>query len=83
VRKFGDFIAVNGVTFSVNEDEIFGFLGPNGAGKTTTINMLCTLLRLDAGSIHGHVETVPNRYGYHCHGRICGDLSGTRDLAVQ
>lgn len=50
VRKFGDFVAVDGVTFSVHEDEIFGFLGPNGAGKTTTINMLCTLLRPDAGS---------------------------------
>ncbi len=50
VRKFGDFVAVDGVTFSVNEDEIFGFLGPNGAGKTTTINMLCTLLRPDAGN---------------------------------
>jgi ABC-2 type transport system ATP-binding protein len=50
MRKFGDFIAVDGVTFTVNEDEIFGFLGPNGAGKTTTINMLCTLLRPHGGS---------------------------------
>ena len=50
VRKFGDFVAVDGVTFSVHADEIFGFLGPNGAGKTTTINMLCTLLRPDGGS---------------------------------
>jgi ABC-2 type transport system ATP-binding protein len=50
VRSFGDFVAVDGVTFTVHEDEIFGFLGPNGAGKTTTINMLCTLLRPDAGS---------------------------------
>ncbi len=49
VRKFGDFTAVDGVTFTVHEDEIFGFLGPNGAGKTTTINMLCTLLRPTAG----------------------------------
>lgn len=49
VRKFGSFTAVNGVSFSVNEGEVFGFLGPNGAGKTTTINMLCTLLRPTAG----------------------------------
>lgn len=49
VRKFGDFVAVDGVTFSVNNDEIFGFLGPNGAGKTTTINLLCTLLKPDEG----------------------------------
>jgi ABC-2 type transport system ATP-binding protein len=41
---------VKGVSFSVTENEVFGFLGPNGAGKTTTINMLCTLLRPSAGS---------------------------------
>lgn len=50
VRKFGDFTAVDQVSFQVRHDEIFGFLGPNGAGKTTTINMLCTLLRPTAGS---------------------------------
>jgi ABC-2 type transport system ATP-binding protein len=49
VRKFGDFTAVKGVTFEVEEGEIFGFLGPNGAGKTTTINMLCTLLKPTGG----------------------------------
>ena len=43
-RSFGDFIAVDAVTFSVGEGEIFGFLGPNGAGKTTTIKMLTGLL---------------------------------------
>jgi len=50
VRKFGDLVAVNGVSFAVERGEIFGFLGPNGAGKTTTINMLCTLLRPTAGT---------------------------------
>ncbi len=45
VRKFGNFVAVDGVSFTVEEGEVFGFLGPNGAGKSTTINMLCTLLR--------------------------------------
>jgi ABC-2 type transport system ATP-binding protein len=49
MRRFGDFVAVNGVSFQVHQDEIFGFLGPNGAGKTTTINMLCTLLRPSGG----------------------------------
>ncbi|MFC1932740.1 ATP-binding cassette domain-containing protein [Chloroflexota bacterium] len=49
VKKFGDLEAVKGVSFTVNEGEIFGLLGPNGAGKTTTINMLCTLLKLNAG----------------------------------
>jgi ABC-2 type transport system ATP-binding protein len=50
VRKFGDLVAVDGVSFDVEQGEIFGFLGPNGAGKTTTINMLCTLLRPTAGT---------------------------------
>ena len=44
VRRFGDFTAVDRVSFEVAEGSIFGFLGPNGAGKTTTIRMLCGLL---------------------------------------
>ena len=48
-RTFGDFTAVDGVSFDVPRGEIFGFLGPNGAGKTTTISMLCTLLRPSGG----------------------------------
>jgi ABC-2 type transport system ATP-binding protein len=44
VRRFGDFTAVDRVSFEVGEGSIFGFLGPNGAGKTTTIRMLCGLL---------------------------------------
>ena len=43
-KNFGQLTAVDKVSFTVKEGEIFGFLGPNGAGKTTTINMLCTLL---------------------------------------
>jgi len=49
-RRFGKLEAVKGVTFTVDEGEVFGFLGPNGAGKTTTINMLCTLLKPTGGS---------------------------------
>ena len=48
-RTFGDFTAVNAVTFSVRRGEVFGFLGPNGAGKTTTIKMLTGLVRPSAG----------------------------------
>jgi ABC-2 type transport system ATP-binding protein len=48
--KFGDFTAVDDVSFSVNRGEIFGFLGANGAGKTTTIRMLCGLLAPTSGS---------------------------------
>jgi ABC-2 type transport system ATP-binding protein len=48
-RRFGDLIAVNDVTFSVHEGEIFAFLGPNGSGKSTTIRMLCGILAPTAG----------------------------------
>jgi ABC-2 type transport system ATP-binding protein len=48
-KKFGDLIAVDKVSFSINEGEIFGLLGPNGAGKTTTISMLSTILRPTSG----------------------------------
>ncbi|HWR71774.1 MAG TPA: ATP-binding cassette domain-containing protein [Nitrospirota bacterium] len=55
-KKFKSLTAVDGVSFSVDEGEVFGFLGPNGAGKTTTINILCTLLSPTSGSarIAGH-----------------------------
>ena len=50
VKKFGEFTAVNGVSFAVPEGEIFGLLGPNGAGKSTLIRMLVTLLPPTAGT---------------------------------
>ena len=50
-RRFGNFTAVNDISFDVREGEIFGFLGPNGAGKSTTIKMICTLLKPTAGHI--------------------------------
>src|SRR5512136_3260075 len=49
-KKFGDFTAVDSISFDVRKGEIFGFLGPNGAGKSTTIRMLCTLSRPTEGS---------------------------------
>jgi ABC-2 type transport system ATP-binding protein len=49
VKSFGSLAAVDGVSFQVEDGEVFGFLGPNGAGKTTTINVLCTLMRPTAG----------------------------------
>jgi len=63
VRKFGDFTAVKGVTFEVEQGQVFGFLGPNGAGKSTTINMLCTLLRPTRGhaTVNGYdIVTQPD-----------------------
>jgi ABC-2 type transport system ATP-binding protein len=50
-RKFGDFTAVDSVSFEVGAGEIFAFLGPNGAGKTTTIKMLTTLLAVTSGKL--------------------------------
>jgi ABC-2 type transport system ATP-binding protein len=56
VKKFGDFTAVNDISFNVKKGEIFAFLGPNGAGKSTTIKILTTVLHPTSGSIqlNGH-----------------------------
>ena len=43
IKRFGDFTAVDNITFDVSQSEIFGFLGANGAGKTTAMRMLCGL----------------------------------------
>jgi ABC-2 type transport system ATP-binding protein len=48
-KKFGGVTAVEGLTFQVEEGEVFGFLGPNGAGKTTTVRMLCCLISKTSG----------------------------------
>ncbi len=50
-RRFGEFTAVDGISFDVHEGEVFAFLGPNGAGKSTTINILCTLGRATSGQV--------------------------------
>jgi ABC-2 type transport system ATP-binding protein len=70
-RRFGDFIAVNRISFQVREGEIFGFLGPNGAGKSTTIRMLSGLLLPSGGTgtvagldIRTEAEKVKSRIGY-------------------
>ncbi len=70
-KRFGDFVAVNDVTFDIQRGEIFGFLGPNGAGKTTTIRMLLGLLRPTSGraavlgyDIMRQAEEIRQRIGY-------------------
>ncbi len=70
-KKFGDFIAVDNISFSVNKGEIFGFLGPNGAGKSTTIRMLCGIITPSSGAgsvlgydIAAHQENIKNVIGY-------------------
>jgi len=51
VKKYGNFVAVDDVSFEVEEGSIFAFLGPNGAGKSTTINTLCTIFEKTSGSL--------------------------------
>lgn len=70
-RRFGDFIAVDGISFEVKQGEIFGFLGANGAGKTTTIRMLTGLLKPTSGEgtvggwdINREYEKIKTGIGY-------------------
>src|SRR5438309_8899192 len=70
-RRFGQFVAVDDVSFDVRRGEIFGFLGSNGAGKSTTIRMLCGLLKPSSGSasvggvdVTRDPEGVKRRIGY-------------------
>lgn len=71
VKKFGDFVAVDHISFTVRRGEILGFLGPNGAGKSTTIRILCGLLQPSAGrarvggfDVTTDAEAVKKNIGY-------------------
>ena len=60
-KLYGEFVAVNDISFSIRKGEIYGFLGPNGAGKTTTINMMIGLARPTGGVINiNGVDAVKN-----------------------
>lgn len=70
-KRFGDFTAVDQITFEVGQGEVFGFLGANGAGKTTAIRMLNGLLRPSSGQarvagldIYRQAEQIKQRIGY-------------------
>src|SRR6202166_3928267 len=76
VKKFGDLVAVNDISFNVAQGEIFGLLGPNGAGKTTLIRMLTTLtpptsgtariagydIRKDADAVRHALGVIPQAF---------------------
>ena len=55
-KHYGEFVAVDDLTFTIGAGEIFGFIGPNGAGKSTTIRFLATLLKATSGEgiVNGH-----------------------------
>src|SRR6187399_29109 len=70
-KRFGDFIAVNELTFEVYKGEIFGFLGANGAGKTTAMRMLCGLLAPSSGNatvagfnVYKQADEIKRNIGY-------------------
>jgi ABC-2 type transport system ATP-binding protein len=70
-KKFGNFVAVNSITFSVKKGEIYGFLGANGAGKTTAIRMLCGLSTPTSGKatvagfdVFKQTESIKKNIGY-------------------
>jgi ABC-2 type transport system ATP-binding protein len=88
VRRFGDFTAVDHVSFEVRRGEIFGLLGPNGAGKTTTFRMLCGLLPATSGTLeiagldlHVARDEARQRLGYVAQKfSLYGQLSVTENL---
>ncbi len=59
-KRYGEVIAVSDLSLEVCEGEVFGLLGPNGAGKTTSINMICGLLKPDAGQVTVHGKVITN-----------------------
>jgi len=88
VRRFGNFTAVNDVSFRVQKGEIFGFLGPNGSGKTTVIKMLTGLLPVTSGEatvqgidVRKDPETVREHIGYMSQNfSLYSDLTVTENL---
>lgn len=90
VRKFGSFTAVNGISLSIKDGEIFGILGPNGAGKTTTINMLLGLITPTDGTIkvYGnditrHPQVIKEKMGLMTQETVVdGDLTAEQNLEI-
>ncbi len=87
-KKYGDFTAVNGISFQIEKGEIFGLLGPNGSGKSTTIRMLCGVITPSAGSgqvlgynIDSQSESIKRNIGYMSqHFSLYGDLTVNENL---
>ncbi len=69
VKRFGEFTAVDGVSFSINRGESFGFLGPNGAGKTSTMRMISAVSKPTAGTL-SVFDLDPRTHGPEIRGRL-------------
>ncbi len=83
-KKYGDFTAVDSISFSINEGECFGFLGPNGAGKTTTIKMIQCVSPITSGSVNvfGEMSHIDNRAIKSITGVIPQEITLDDDLTV-
>ncbi|PEL11154.1 ABC transporter ATP-binding protein [Bacillus sp. AFS017336] len=83
-KKFGDFIAVDNMSLSIEEGEIFGFLGANGAGKSTTINIISGLLRSNQGTVEilGKNSKKYNKFAKMNIGMVPQDLAIYEDLTA-
>jgi ABC-2 type transport system ATP-binding protein len=84
VKRYGNFTAVDGVSFDVASGEVFGLLGPNGAGKSTLIRMMTTLLEITAGSafIEGYDVSKDPDKARRCIGVIPQAMTSDGDLTV-
>jgi ABC-2 type transport system ATP-binding protein len=84
-HHYGDIAAVDGISFSVDEGEIFSFLGPNGAGKSTAINVLITLLRIQQGTatVAGHDVRKDPQQVRNSIGIVFQDVTLDRDMTCR
>ena len=89
VKRYGEKVAVAGISFTVARGEVFGLLGPNGAGKTTTIEIITGLRQPDAGRVrvlgleHGrHAAAIKERIGVHCRRRRCSRCSRSTRCSI-
>jgi lipooligosaccharide transport system ATP-binding protein len=85
VKKYGDFTAVDGISFDIEEGECFGFLGPNGAGKTTTVRMIHCVSPVTAGTlvVNGRPANIDNRALKATMGIIPQEITLDIDLTVR
>jgi ABC-2 type transport system ATP-binding protein len=84
VKRFGDVVAVDDISFEVEKGEIFAFLGPNGAGKSTTIKMMTTMLRPTSGTLKlaGHDVTKEQDAARKAFGIVFQDPSLDEELSA-